>query len=310
MRWFGKNKAPDKPDTIGGGAPAAATTATPATAADPATTTAPAATTAETAAGATPATTTATTTAAANPADASADSSAPGDTAAAAADPATTSAAATAPAAAASGDAATAPASAAPASGDASAAAAPSAPAGAASNSSSPPPASPPSPPSPPPPTSPLSASRSLAVAQAAGATPPPTDALNKQIVQAVTFTNAETASYAPSQIATGPDMMISQAAGLVAQSAAAYFDGVTKIALASQGVLMKQMTQDLVEGNVEQAAEDALGILATDIFMGAAAAVAAAAGAMEAASAGFAIDRIDQSIEKYSTLLQNRKSS
>ena len=87
MRWFGKNKAPDKPDTIGGGAPAAATTATPATAADPATTTAPAATTAETAAGATPATTTATTTAAANPADASADSSAPGDTAAAAADP-------------------------------------------------------------------------------------------------------------------------------------------------------------------------------------------------------------------------------
>lgn len=307
MRWFGKNKAPDKPDTIGGGAPAAATTATPATAADPATTTAPAATTAETAAGATPATTTATTAAAANPADASADSSAPGDAAAAAADPATTSAAATAPAAAASGDAATAPASAAPASGDAPAAAAPSAPAGAASNSSSPPPASPPSPP---PPTSPLSASRSLAVAQAAGATPPPTDALNKQIVQAVTFTNAETASYAPSQIATGPDMMISQAAGLVAQSAAAYFDGVTKIALASQGVLMKQMTQDLVEGNVEQAAEDALGILATDIFMGAAAAVAAAAGAMEAASAGFAIDRIDQSIEKYSTLLQNRKSS
>jgi hypothetical protein len=128
--------------------------------------------------------------------------------------------------------------------------------------------------------------------------------------VQAVQFTNAETASYSPSQIATGPDMMISQAAGLVAQSAAVYFDGVTKIALASQGVLMKQMTQELVEGNVEQAAEDALGILATDIFMGAAAAVAAAAGAMEAASASFAIDRIDQSIAKYSALLQNRKSS
>ncbi|ATE70455.1 hypothetical protein IEQ11_03280 [Lysobacter capsici] len=146
-------------------------------------------------------------------------------------------------------------------------------------------------------------------MAQASGGNDAPTDALNKQIVQAVTFTNAETASYAPSQIATGPDMMISQAAGLVAQSAAAYFDGVTKIALASQGVLMKQMTQDLVEGNVEQAAEDALGILATDIFMGAAAAVAAAAGAMEAASASFAIDRIDQSIAKYSTLLQNRKS-
>ncbi|MEH6418130.1 hypothetical protein, partial [Pseudomonas sp. CGJS7] len=149
----------------------------------------------------------------------------------------------------------------------------------------------------------------SLAAAQGGGATTP-TDALNKQIVQAVQFTNAETASYAPAQIATGPDMMISQAAGLVAQSAAVYFDGVTKIALASQGVLMKQMTQDLVENKPIQAAEDALGILATDIFMGAAAAVAAAAGAMEAASAKFAIDSIDQSIEKYSALLKNQKGS
>lgn len=139
---------------------------------------------------------------------------------------------------------------------------------------------------------------------------PPPTDALNQQIVQAVQFTNAETASYAPSQIATGPDMMISQAAGLVAQSAAAYFDGVSKIALASQGILMRQMTQDLVDNHLEKAAEDALGILATDILMGAAAAVAAAAGAMEAESASFAIDRIDSSIAKYSSLLQNRKGS
>ncbi|MBT2748497.1 hypothetical protein J7J64_18910 [Lysobacter sp. ISL-42] len=129
-------------------------------------------------------------------------------------------------------------------------------------------------------------------------------------MVQAVQFTNAETASYSPSQIATGPDMMISQAAGLVAQSAAVYFDGVTKMALASQGVLIKQMTQELVEGNIEPAAEDALGILATDIFIAAAAAVAAAAGAMEAASASYAIDQIDKSIDKYSTLLQNRKSS
>ncbi|WP_251044453.1 hypothetical protein [Lysobacter sp. ISL-52] len=128
--------------------------------------------------------------------------------------------------------------------------------------------------------------------------------------MQAVQFTNAETASYSPSQIATGPDMMISQAAGLVAQSAAVYFDGVTKMALASQGVLIKQMTQELVEGNIEPAAEDALGILATDIFIAAAAAVAAAAGAMEAASASYAIDQIDKSIDKYSTLLQNRKSS
>ncbi|MGO4777413.1 hypothetical protein AB4084_18225 [Lysobacter sp. 2RAB21] len=81
-------------------------------------------------------------------------------------------------------------------------------------------------------------------------------------------------------------------------------------MALASQGVLIKQMTQELVEGNIEPAAEDALGILATDIFIAAAAAVAAAAGAMEAASASYAIDQIDKSVDKYSTLLQNRKSS
>ncbi|ROU08033.1 hypothetical protein D9T17_06015 [Lysobacter enzymogenes] len=137
-------------------------------------------------------------------------------------------------------------------------------------------------------------------------ATPPDTSALNTQIVQAVQFSNAETASYAPAQIATNADMMISQAAGLVAQSAAAYFDGVTKIALASQGVLMKQLTQDIVAGKVTNAAEDAIGILATDVFMGVAAAVAAAAGAMEAESAKFAIDAIDSSISKYTSVLQN----
>ncbi len=156
---------------------------------------------------------------------------------------------------------------------------------------------------------SPLGAARVRAAAQQDSGATSDTSELNPKIVQAVQFSNSQTASYAPTQIATGPDMMISQAAGLVAQSAAAYFDGVTKIALASQGVLMKQMTQDLVAGEAVKAAEDAVGILATDIFMGAAAAVAAAAGAMEAESASFAIDRIDQSIAKYSSLLQNRQS-
>lgn len=97
-------------------------------------------------------------------------------------------------------------------------------------------------------------------------------------------------------------------AADLVAQSAAAYFDGISKLALASQAVLLKQTTEHLVEQATHKAAEDALGILATDIFMGAAAAVAAAAGAMEAESASFAIDSIDQSIAKYSSTLHNRK--
>ncbi|WP_342777171.1 hypothetical protein, partial [Marilutibacter aestuarii] len=143
-------------------------------------------------------------------------------------------------------------------------------------------------------------------LAQGGGA-PPASSALNPKIVQAVQLGNAETAAYAPSQIATGPDMMVSQAAGLVAQSAAAYFDGVSKLALASQGVLLKDMTESLVNQQIEKAAEDALGVLATDVMMGAAAAVAAAAGAMEAESASFAIDRIDQSIARYSDLLSRR---
>ncbi|ALN81365.1 hypothetical protein [Lysobacter antibioticus] len=96
-------------------------------------------------------------------------------------------------------------------------------------------------------------------------------------------------------------------AAGQVAQSATAYFDGVSKIALASQAVLMKQMTQDLVEQSLQQSAEDALSLLATDLLMGAAAAVAAAAGAMEAESAAFAIGRIDENIGKYSSMIRNR---
>ncbi|MDH5824826.1 hypothetical protein QFW77_17795 [Luteimonas sp. RD2P54] len=144
-------------------------------------------------------------------------------------------------------------------------------------------------------------------LAQAA-APAPAADALNQKIVQAVRASNAETTAYAPSQVAIGPDMMIAQASGLVAQSAAAYFDGVSKLALASQGVLLKQMTQNLVAEKLPQAAEDALGVLATDVMMAAAAAVAAAAGAMEAESASFAIDRIDQSIDKYASLLAARK--
>ncbi|AJO75926.1 hypothetical protein [Pseudomonas sp. MRSN 12121] len=133
------------------------------------------------------------------------------------------------------------------------------------------------------------------------------TSALNSQIVEAVEFTNAQTFSYAPAQIAIAPDMMISQAAGLVAQSAAGYFDGVSKLALAAQAVLLEQMTKNIVENHPEKAAEDALGALATDLLVGAAAAVAAAAGAMEATAAGVAIDKIDESIAKYSSTLANR---
>ena len=137
----------------------------------------------------------------------------------------------------------------------------------------------------------------------------PNTDALNSQIVQAVQLTNAETAAYAPSQIAVAPNMMIAQASGLVAQSAAAYFDGASKMVLASKSVLLKDMTEKFASEDLKGAAEDALGLLITDLLMGTAAAVAAAAGAIEAESAHFALDKIDQSIEKYNATLANRSS-
>ncbi|MGH8033466.1 MAG: hypothetical protein ACREO8_14190 [Luteimonas sp.] len=142
---------------------------------------------------------------------------------------------------------------------------------------------------------------------QSAAATPQAT-ALNDQIVQAVLLSNAQNTAYAPSQIAIGPNMMISEAAGLIAQSSAVYFDSVSKLTLASQAILLKQMTENLVKENLEGAAEDALGLLTTDILLGAAAAVAAAAGALEAESASFAIDKIDQSIAKYSDVMRSRK--
>jgi len=180
-----------------------------------------------------------------------------------------------------------------------------------ASTSASTAPPAPPTPPGPPakPSASMLSVMSGRLLDQAS-APLPRTSALNDQIVQAVQLSNAENAAYAPSQIAIGPNMMISQASGLIAQSSAAYFDGVSKLALASQSILLKQMTQNLVENNLEAAAEDALGVLATDILLGAAAAVAAAAGALEAESASFAIDKIDQSIAKYSDVMRSRKAT
>ncbi|WP_321782288.1 hypothetical protein [Paraburkholderia sp. J94] len=135
----------------------------------------------------------------------------------------------------------------------------------------------------------------------------PATDALNSQIVQAVQLSNAETTAYASSQIAAGPNMMISQASGLVAQSAANYFDGASKLALASKSVLLKNMTEKLLQEDIKGAAEDALGVLITDLLVGTAAAVAAAAGAIEGESAHFALEKIDQSINKYQSLLDRK---
>ncbi|MCD4485123.1 hypothetical protein LQR31_11610 [Chromobacterium vaccinii] len=133
------------------------------------------------------------------------------------------------------------------------------------------------------------------------------TSALNSQIVQAVQLTNSETAAYASNQIAVAPNMMITQASGLVAQAGANYFDGASKLALASKSVLLKNMTEKFAAEDLKGAAEDALGILITDLLVGTAAAAAAAAGAIEAEAAHFALDRIDESLSKYQDLLDKR---
>ena len=133
----------------------------------------------------------------------------------------------------------------------------------------------------------------------------PATEALNARIVQAARFNNAEIAAQAPAQISIVPNLMIGQASGLLAQSAASYFDGVSKLALASKSVLLKQMTENIAEQKIVQAGEDALGALVTDLLVAAAAAVAAAAGAMEAKSANFAIDQINHGIKSFNALRQ-----
>jgi hypothetical protein len=142
--------------------------------------------------------------------------------------------------------------------------------------------------------------------ADSLGAQPEPeTGALNAQVVQATRLANAETSAQAPAQISIVPNLMISQASGLLAQSAASYFDGVSKVALASKSVLLKQMTENIAQQKIAQAGEDALGALFTDLLVAAAAAVAAAAGAMEAKSANFAIEQINQGIKSFNDLRQ-----
>lgn len=136
---------------------------------------------------------------------------------------------------------------------------------------------------------------------------PPETAALNDQIVQAVRLSNAETAAHATEQVAIAPEMMITQASGLVAQSAAAYFEGASTMAQAIKGVLFKDMTEKFIQQDIKGATEDAFGVLLTDLLMGSAAAVAAAAGAIEAESASFSLEKIDQSLDKFNALMAKK---
>ncbi|KPA97666.1 MULTISPECIES: hypothetical protein [Pseudomonas] len=135
-------------------------------------------------------------------------------------------------------------------------------------------------------------------------------EALNRQIVEAVNLINAQLTAQVPALSALGPELLTRQASGLVAQSAASYFDGVTKLALASQGVLLRQMTESILKDDLDAANESALGALNTHLLVSGAAAVAAATGVLDAEAVTGAIERIDQSIARFSAHLCERTSS
>ncbi|WP_244107293.1 hypothetical protein [Burkholderia sp. BCC0419] len=137
---------------------------------------------------------------------------------------------------------------------------------------------------------------------QIAGATGSAPSAL--RTVQAI---NAEAASYATTQIAVGPNMMITQAGGMVAQAAANYFEATTSLAIAGKSVLMKDLAQKTIDENVKGMAMDAVGLLLTDLFVATAAVVAGAAEAIEGEAASVALDRIDESLQKYQALLDKK---
>ena len=124
------------------------------------------------------------------------------------------------------------------------------------------------------------------------------------QTVQAI---NAEAASYATTQIAVGPNMMITQAGGMVAQAAANYFETSTSLAIAGKSVLMKDLAQKTIDEDVKGMAMDAVGLLLTDLFVATAAVVAGAAEAIEGEAASVALDRIDESLQKYQALLDKK---
>ncbi|WP_065257473.1 hypothetical protein [Pseudomonas bananamidigenes] len=134
-------------------------------------------------------------------------------------------------------------------------------------------------------------------------------EALNRQIVEAVNLLNAQLASHAPALAQLGSELLVRQASGLVAQSAASYFDGVTKLALASQGVLLRKMTESIIEDDLDAATESALGALNTHLLVGGAAAVAAASGVLDADGVNQALERIDQSIARFNVSHPERTS-
>jgi hypothetical protein len=133
----------------------------------------------------------------------------------------------------------------------------------------------------------------------------PDISALNGQAVQAAQFANAETAKQALAQMAVPPELMAGQAAGLLAQTAAAYLDGAAKLAMAGKAVLAKKMTEDIAAKQMDSAKDDALGIFLMDMAVGSASAFAVAAGAMDPDAVQAAQKQVDSSIEKLLGLIK-----
>lgn len=72
----------------------------------------------------------------------------------------------------------------------------------------------------------------------------PDTSALNAQIVQAVQFSNTETASYDSEIVTTPPEIMVGQVTGLAVQDAANYMNAIMQIAVAAQAVAIKKAAE------------------------------------------------------------------
>ena len=76
------------------------------------------------------------------------------------------------------------------------------------------------------------------------GATPPDTSALNKQIVQAVNFTNYQNLANAPAMVITPPEMSVGQTTAIAVQDAESYMNAIMQIAVAGQAVAIKKAAQ------------------------------------------------------------------
>lgn len=76
------------------------------------------------------------------------------------------------------------------------------------------------------------------------GATPPDTSALNKQIVQAVSFTNYQNLANAPAMVITPPEMSVGQTTAIAVQDAESYMNAIMQIAVAGQAVAIKKAAQ------------------------------------------------------------------